>query len=226
MSSPTRNRVTRSQTKQDSSTKHDKSPASSTQPPDDVNIPTLITHEMPYADVNKIKSNNLRTYQSWWTKQQGSKISAGSITNMQLSLVKKECHKVVDILKARYNVKQQKIADAAVITQETDHDDLHEMSDQSLRHLFVKISKQCGETTFKYTLKVKTRNVLIATIIDRHQTIDKAISEVVASTKNISDDSSFESESESENESDDTSSSVVRVTPLHTDMTPRMRMKP
>ena len=84
MSSPTRNRVTRSQTKQDSSTKHDKSPAPSTQPPDDVNIPTLITHEMTYADVNKIAPNNLRTYLSWWTKQQGTKISAGSITNYKL----------------------------------------------------------------------------------------------------------------------------------------------
>lgn len=192
---PTIDRVTRSKTKQAT---HVKSLQTSCPPSALSNdaIPQLITYDMSCADINKIDTEHLRAYLHWWNQEQGKQVSTTAINKMQPALLQKECHKVAEILKARYIAKQDAIADAAIITQETEHSDLQALSDQSLRHLFVKIAQQCGETIPKSSLKLKRRNVLIAAIIDRRNQIEQAMSDVVASTINISDDSSFESEEE------------------------------
>ena len=191
--SPTRQRITRSQSKRSTETKTSK-PSLSPTPPNHM-TPKLLKHDMTYGDVNKINVEDLRIYLHWWNNEQGSPVKKKAIQNMQPALLKREGHKVIDILKARFASKQERTAKNTVVSTDTTHEDLNTMTNETLRHLLAFLSKQCGERTQKSMLKVTTRNVLIAPIIDRRNTIGKAMSDIVAASIELSDDSDDSNES-------------------------------
>lgn len=111
------------------------------------------------------------------------------------------------ILKARHDSQQATLTETTIITQETEHDDVNTMTDHGLRCLFSKLAKKCGEAVHTSVLKVKHRNVLIAAITDRRDTIAKAMDDVVAPTIHASDDSAFASDDQYDSDNDSGSES-------------------
>ena len=76
---------------------------------------------------------------------------------------------------------------------DTDHDALQTMTDIALRDLLTTLAKQCGEIMSSSVLKIQHRNVLIAAIIDRRNTIDQAMGSIVSRQLVLSDDSDDDS---------------------------------
>ena len=97
-------------------------------------------------------------------------------------------------MKARYDSKQKQTASKTVVAATTDHEDLHHMTDYALRHLLSTLVSQCGESMTQSTLKIKNRNVLIAAIIDRRDTIDKAMGDIVSRPLVLSDSDDSDSD--------------------------------
>jgi len=94
---------------------------------------------MTYGDVNKINVEDLRIYLHWWNNEQGSPVKKQAIQNMQPALLKREGHKVIDILKARFASKQERAAKNTVVSTDTTHEDLNTMTNETLRHLLASL---------------------------------------------------------------------------------------
>ena len=135
----------------------------------------------------------MKRFLLWWSSTQGFTTQSSTIDKMQVSLLQNEYHKAAAIMKARYNNKQKSVADKTVISVDTDHNDLEHLTVDALRRLLSNLAKQCGEALSGSALKIQHRNVLIAAIIDRRDTIDQAMGSIVSRPLVLSDDSDDES---------------------------------